>query len=178
MATSIIISTLTSLHVWAKLFPYYQWSKSLLLYSSLLYVCEAFSSLCVCSPTFLLSSCGFKNKFSHSLFQAHLKIRIASLCYRRSMVCVCEAHHWSLKQPWIVVCMHRSVIVDECFVECCSGLTNASFHLIEWGNEEYLCVCVCVSGGLVDHNRSLFSLWVRRASIVINLGHVLGLTRD
>ena len=102
--------------------------------------------VCVCSPTFFLSSCGFKDKLSHSLFQAHMKIRRASLLYWRSMVCVRGAHYWSLKHPWCVVCMHRSEIVGKCCLKCCSGLTNASLHLIEWGNEEYLCVWFCGCG--------------------------------
>ena len=117
-------------------------SSSLL--SSLLCVWSIFLLVCVCSPTFFLSSCGIKDKLSHSLFQAHMKIRRASLHYWRSMVCVCEAHHWSLKCPCCLVCMHRSEIVGECCLECSSGLTNASLHLMKWGNEKYLCVCVCV----------------------------------
>ena len=156
MATSIIISTLTSLHVWAKLFPYYQWSKSLLLYSSLLYVCEASSSLRVCSPTFLLSSCGFKNNLYHSLFQAHLK----PPCAIEGVWCVCVCVKLTI-QAWsnhgVVVCMHSGEIVDECCLRCCSGLTNSSLHLVEWGSEEYLCVwfwvcvCVCVESACGSH---------------------------
>ena len=123
-------------------------SSSFSLYS-LLYV-YASSCLCVCvcacSPTFFLSSCEVKDKLSHSLLQAHMKIRRASLPYWRSMVCVCEAHHWNLKCPWCLVCMHRIEIVGECCLKCCRGLTNASLHLIKWRNDNYLCVwfCVCV----------------------------------
>ena len=183
MATSTSFSTITSLLYELSSSLYYQWGVFFFTLFSIVYVCFfLLMCVCVCSPTFFLSSCEVKDKLSHSLFQAHMKIRRASLHYWRSMVCVCEAHHWSLKCPWCLVCMHRSEIVDECCLECSSGLANASLHLIEWGNEKYLCVCfgvcVCMPGVLVDHNRSLFSLRLRRASMLTNLGRVLGLTRD
>ena len=184
MAT-FIISLTHSLYyfVWAKLFLSINEECFSSLSTLVLCVCVASSScLCVEAPTLFLSSYGFKNKLPHSLLRAHMEIRRASMLYWRGMVCVCEAHHWNLKCPWCWVCMHRSEVVGECCLECSSGLTNASLHLIEWGNEKYLCVCfgecVCVSGVLVDHNRSLFSLRLRRASMLTDLGRVLGLTRD
>ena len=147
MATSTSFSTITSLLYELSSSLYYQWSVFFFTLFSLVCVCFfLLMCVCVCSPTFFLSSCEAKDKLSHSLYRAHMKIRRASLHYWRSMVCVCEAHHWSLKSPWCLVCMHRSEIVGECCLECSSGLTNASLHLIKWGNEKYLCVCfgVCV----------------------------------
>ena len=41
-----------------------------------------------------------------------------------------------------------------------------------------VCVCVCVSGMFVDHNRSLFSLTGEKSFHAHRLGRVLGLTRD
>ena len=96
MATFIISLTHSLYFVWAKLFLFINEDYFSSLSTLVVCVCVASSScLRVEAPTLFLSSCGFKNKFPHSLFQTYKKITRVSSTNWRSV--------WSVSDAWSVL---------------------------------------------------------------------------
>ena len=135
--------------------------------------------LCVGAPTLFLSSCGFKNKLPHSLFQAPKEYwRVPSIywgvCGVRAKLSIeaWNTHEWLWMHAleWDRVWMLLGVLMwaHQCF--------NALDRSMEWE----VCVCwwVCVPGRLVGRKWDLSSLLGEKSFHAHWLGRVLRLTWD